>query len=133
MKQNIGHIALVVQDYDKAIQFYTEKLNFSVIEDTVLNETKRWVIVAPPGATECSLLLAKAATEEQSSRIGNQTGGRVFLFLYTDDLARDYQNLLDKGITIVREPVIESWGTVAVFSDLYGNLWDLIERKKMIL
>lgn len=127
MKQYIGHIALVVKDYDEAIQFYTKKLNFSLTEDTVLSDTKRWVIIAPPGSTECSLLLAKAATGQQSASIGNQTGGRVFLFLYTDDFARDYQNLLDKEITIVRKPVKESWGTVAVFSDLYGNLWDLIE------
>ena len=130
MKQSIGHIALVVRDYDEAIEFYTGKLNFRLIEDTVLTETKRWVIVAPQGDGECSLLLAKAASEEQITRIGNQTGGRVFLFLYTDDLDRDHQNLLDKGITIVRQPVTETWGRVLVFSDLYGNLWDLIERVK---
>ena len=127
MKQKIAHIALVVDDYDNAIRFYTEKLHFTLIEDTVLSETKRWVLVAPKGSTECCLLLAKAANEEQRSRIGNQTGGRVFLFLYTDDFQRDYQNLLDKGIEIVREPVKETYGIVAVFADLYGNLWDLIE------
>jgi catechol 2,3-dioxygenase-like lactoylglutathione lyase family enzyme len=127
MKQNIAHIALVVDDYDKAIEFYTKKLHFDLIEDTVLSETKRWVLVAPKGSTGFSLLLAKAANEEQKSRVGNQTGGRVFLFLNTDNFKRDYQNLLDNHIKIVREPVVETWGTVAVFEDLYGNLWDLIE------
>ena len=127
MKQHIAHIALVVDDYDEAIAFYTQKLHFDLIEDTVLNDTKRWVMVAPKGSTECKLLLAKAANDEQHSRVGNQTGGRVFLFLYTDNFKRDYQNLLDQNIKIVREPVLETWGTVAVFADLYGNLWDLIE------
>ena len=127
MKQRIAHIALVVDDYDKAIEFYTKKLHFTLIEDSVLSETKRWVIMAPTGSSECSLLLAKASDDEQSTRIGNQTGGRVFLFLYTDNFKRDYQNLLDHKISIVRKPVIEAWGTVAVFEDLYGNLWDLIE------
>lgn len=127
MKQNIVHIALVVDDYDKAIEFYTQKLHFVLIEDTILSETKRWVLVAPKGSTGCCLLLAKAANEEQSSRVGNQTGGRVFLFLNTDNFKRDYQNLQHHGIKIVREPVVEKWGTVAVFEDLYGNLWDLIE------
>jgi catechol 2,3-dioxygenase-like lactoylglutathione lyase family enzyme len=127
MNQYISHIALIVDDYDKAIEFYTKKLHFILIEDTVLSETKRWVLVAPTGSKECCLLLAKAANEEQNSRIGNQTGGRVFLFLYTDNFQRDYQNLKDQGITIVRKPVIETWGTVAVFEDIYGNLWDLIE------
>jgi len=129
MKQKIAHIALIVDDYDKAIDFYTKKLHFNLIEDTVLNEKKRWVLVAPKGSTDFSLLLAKASTTEEKSRIGNQTGGRVFLFLNTDNFDRDYQNLLDNNIKIVREPVIEEYGTVAVFSDLYGNLWDLIERK----
>jgi len=127
MKQNIVHIALVVDDYDKAIEFYTQKLHFTLIEDTALSTTKRWVLVAPKGSTGCCLLLAKAANEEQSSRVGNQTGGRVFLFLNTDNFKRDYQNLQHYGIKIVREPVVEKWGTVAVFEDLYGNLWDLIE------
>jgi len=127
MKQAIAQIALVVDDYDDAIAFYTERLHFTLIEDTILSATKRWVIVAPPGADGCRLLLAKAANEEQQTRVGNQTGGRVFLFLYTDDFRRDYQNLLDKNVKIVREPVAEAWGTVAVFADLYGNLWDLIE------
>lgn len=129
MKQKIAHIALIVDDYDKAIYFYTKKLHFNLIEDTILSSTKRWVLVAPKGSTEFSLLLAKASTTEEKSRIGNQTGGRVFLFLNTDNFARDYQNLLDNNIKIVREPVTEEYGTVAVFSDLYGNLWDLIERK----
>lgn len=127
MKQQIAHIALVVEDYDEAIAFYTEKLNFVLLEDTPQSETKRWVLVAPPGATECSLLLAKGVGEEQKSRIGNQTGGRVFLFLKTDDFWRDYQSMLSKGIKFTREPKTEDYGTVAVFSDLYGNLWDLIQ------
>lgn len=129
MKQSLAHIALVVRDYDEAIEFYTQKLNFVLIEDTHLSETKRWVLVAPPGSTGCSLLLAKAVGEEQESRIGNQTGGRVFLFLNTDNLDRDYKQMKQKGIAFVREPVMETWGTVAVFADLYGNLWDLIEPK----
>lgn len=127
MKQYLANIALVVRDYDEAVEFYTRKLHFELVEDTRLSETKRWVRVAPPGSTECCLLLAKAAKKEQQSRVGNQTGGRVFLFLHTDDFARDYQNLLDHGIEIVREPSVEEYGTVAVFADLYGNLWDLIE------
>jgi len=127
MKQHIAHIALLVANYDEAIEFYTQKLHFSLIEDTVMSETKRWVMVAPPGSPECCLLLAKAANDEQLSRVGNQTGGRVFLFLNTDNFKRDYQNLLDQNIRIIREPSIESYGTVAVFADLYGNLWDLIE------
>ncbi len=131
MKQHLAHIAIVVDDYDKAIAFYTQKLHFTLVEDTILSDTKRWVLVRPQGATECSLLLAKAATDEQKSRIGNQTGGRVFLFLSTDNFKRDYQNLLDNKIKIVREPSIEAYGTVAVFEDLYGNLWDLIEYGKV--
>ncbi|MGD9707752.1 MAG: VOC family protein [Candidatus Delongbacteria bacterium] len=127
MKNRLAHIAIVVKDYDEAIKFYTEKLNFTLVEDTVLSDTKRWVLVAPQGSTECCLLIAKAANEEQQSRVGNQTGGRVFLFLHTDDFQREYQNLLNKNIKIVREPVVETWGKVAVFEDLYGNLWDLIE------
>ncbi len=129
MKQQIAHIALVVDDYDEAIKFYTEKLNFMLKEDTILSETKRWVLVAPTNTDGCCLLLAKAANEEQKSRVGNQAGGRVFLFLYTDDFWRDYKNMQEKGILFVREPVKESYGTVAVFKDLYGNLWDLIEPK----
>lgn len=129
MKQNLANISLVVDDYDEAIQFYTEKLRFTLEEDTALSETKRWVIVKPPGSS-CGLLLAKAVNEEQKSRIGNQTGGRVFLFLHTDNLQRDYKNLIAKEVRIVREPSEEVYGTVAVFADLYGNLWDLIEPKK---
>lgn len=130
MNQHIAHIALVVTNYDEAIRFYTEKLNFILIEDTKLSETKRWVMVKPAGDGQCCLLLAQAATEEQKSRVGNQTGGRVFLFLYTDDFWRDYNDLLTKDIHFVRPPVTEPYGTVAVFEDLYGNLWDLIEPTK---
>lgn len=127
MNQHIAHIALVVNNYDEAISFYTGKLNFTLIEDTRLSETKRWVVVAPKGQGQCCLLLAQAANEEQKSRVGNQTGGRVFLFLYTDDFWRDYNNMLEKKINFVRPPSTEPYGTVAVFEDLYGNLWDLIE------
>ena len=130
MKQGLAHIALVVADYDEAIAFYTKQLNFTLIEDTVISETKRWVLVAPPGSNGCQLLLAKAANDEQASRVGNQTGGRVFLFLYTDNFQRDYTSMLEKGIEFVREPITEPYGTVAVFKDLYGNLWDLIEPKQ---
>jgi catechol 2,3-dioxygenase-like lactoylglutathione lyase family enzyme len=130
MKQSIAHIALVVDDYDEAIKFYTEKLNFTLLEDTPQSETKRWVLVAPRGSDECSLLLAKGVGEEQRSRIGNQTGGRVFLFLKTDDFWRDYKNMQSQGIVFVREPKTEKYGTVAVFQDLYGNLWDLVEFAK---
>lgn len=126
MKQHIANIALVVSDYDEAIRFYTEKLNFQLIEDTPLSDTKRWVVVAPPGSSGCRLLLAKAANDEQQTRVGNQTGGRVFLFLHTDDFWRDYRRMLGQGIRFVREPAEEPYGTVAVFEDLYGNLWDLI-------
>lgn len=127
MKQQLAHIAIVVNDYDEAINFYTQQLHFSLVEDTILSLEKRWVIVTPPGSNGCGLLLAKAATEEQRSCIGNQTGGRVFLFLYTDNFDRDYNNLLQQKIKIVRAPVTEPYGTVAVFEDLYGNLWDMIE------
>ncbi len=129
MEQRIAHITIVVEDYDEAIRFYTEKLNFILIEDKWLNERKRWVIVAPKGNLSCSLLLAKYNSEEQKSRIGNQTGGRVFLFLYTDNFDRDFKDLKDKEVVIVREPQDEEYGRVLVFSDLYGNLWDLIEPK----
>jgi catechol 2,3-dioxygenase-like lactoylglutathione lyase family enzyme len=127
MKQKIAHVALLVDEYDEAISFYTQKLNFTLVEDTELGKGKRWVLIAPPGSTECCLLLAKAANEEQQTRVGNQAGGRVFLFLNTDNIERDYQNLLNQGVTIAREPVKQPYGTVAVFADLYGNLWDLIE------
>ena len=130
MKQSIVHVALVVNDYDEAIDFYTKKLKFTLIEDTPQSDTKRWVLVAPPGSQDCCLLLAKGVGEEQRSRIGNQTGGRVFLFLKTDDFWRDYRNMQSQGITFIREPKTEEYGTVAVFADLYGNLWDLIEFTK---
>ncbi|KAF9946029.1 hypothetical protein BGZ72_000750 [Mortierella alpina] len=135
MPPSLALIALVVDDYDKAIRFYTEKLHFRLVEDTPLSPQKRWVVVSPPGNNKnnssscgsgCNVLLAKAANDEQSSRVGNQTGGRVFLFLHTDDFHRDYQNLLTNNVRIVREPSVEPYGTVAVFADLYGNLWDLI-------
>jgi catechol 2,3-dioxygenase-like lactoylglutathione lyase family enzyme len=120
-------ISLLVADYDEAIEFYTQKLGFSLVEDTPQSETKRWVVVRPPGASNgCNLLLAKAANDEQQSRVGNQTGGRVFLFLHTDNFERDFNNLVAKHVRIVRPPSVESYGTVAVFADLYGNLWDLI-------
>jgi len=133
MTQRLAHIALLVDDYDKAIEFYTEKLLFRLVEDTMLSSTKRWVIVSPSGSSECNFLLAKAATDEQQSRIGNQTGGRVFLFLHTDDFDNYFQNLKKQGVTIVREPVAEPYGKVAVFADMYGNLWDLIEPVKTVL
>jgi len=129
MQQQIAQIALVVKDYDEAISFYCKKLHFNLVEDTRLSETKRWVLVSPPGSTGTKLLLAQAANEEQLSRVGNQTGGRVFLFLFTDDFDRDFKNLLENEIQIVREPSLELYGKVAVFADLYGNLWDLIQPK----
>ena len=130
MKQRIAHIALVVRDYDEAIQFYTGKLQFTLVEDTALSSTKRWVLIAPKGSNECQLLLAKAANEEQLSRVGDQTGGRVFLFLYTDNFRADYEMMVKEGVEFIREPKVETYGTVAVFKDLYGNLWDLIEPAK---
>ena len=130
MKQAIAHLALVVRDYDEAIDFYTKKLHFTLIEDAYQPEQdKRWVVVSPPGSTGASLLLAKASKPEQEAFIGNQTGGRVFLFLNTDDFWRDYDDMISKGIRFVREPKKEPYGTVAVFEDLYGNLWDLIEKR----
>ncbi|WP_350289948.1 VOC family protein [uncultured Croceitalea sp.] len=127
MKQKIAHIALVVREYDEAIDFYTKKLNFNLVEDTKLDDNKRWVVVSPPGAAECSLLLAKAANEKQLQSVGNQSGGRVFLFLFTDDFWRDYNLMCEKEIKFIRKPKEEIYGTVAVFEDLYGNLWDLLE------
>jgi catechol 2,3-dioxygenase-like lactoylglutathione lyase family enzyme len=127
MQQSLVHIALMVDDYDKAIDFYTKKLKFKLTEDTYLSDTKRWVLVTPQGGTGSSILLAKAANEAQISRIGNQTGGRVFLFLQTDDFQKDYQNLLENHIKIINGPRDETYGRVVVFEDLYGNLWDLIE------
>ena len=127
MIQSLAHIALLVNDYDEAIKFYTQTLQFVLLEDKVMSPTKRWVLIAPQGSTGTSILLAKASNEEQQNRVGNQTGGRVFLFLYTDDIKRDYQNLLDKKVIIVEELTNKPHGTVLVFADLYGNLWDLIE------
>jgi len=128
MLQRIAQMALLVRDYDEAISFYCGLLGFELVEDTRLSPEKRWVLVRPvgPGPGPC-LLLARAANDEQRSRVGNQTGGRVFLFLHCNDFWKDYHDLKQKGIVFVREPVTESWGRVAVFSDLYGNLWDLIE------
>ena len=126
MKQSIVHFALVVKDYDEAIRYYTGVLGFELVEDSRLSESKRWVLVRPKGS-ECSLLLARAVGEAQLSRIGNQTGGRVFLFLSTDDFERDYKAFLERGVRFVRPPGSEPYGTVAVFEDLYGNLWDLIQ------
>lgn len=128
MRQSIATVALVVRDYDEALAFYVGTLGFTLIEDTYIPaQDKRWVTVAPPGSTGPLLLLARAVGEEQSSRIGNQTGGRVFLFLYTDDFWRDYAAYRSKGVIFVREPKEESYGTVAVFADLYGTLWDLLQ------
>ena len=128
MKQAIVHIALVVHDYDEAIEFYTKKLNFTLLDDTYQPEQdKRWVVVAPPGSKETTLLLARASTPEQEACIGNQAGGRVFLFLNTDDFWRDYNKMKSNSIEFVREPKSTEYGLVAVFKDLYGNLWDLVE------
>lgn len=127
MRQHLALVAIVVDDYDEAIDFYTKKLDFELMEDTPQSETKRWVVVKPKGEGQTALLLAKAANQTQRMAVGNQTGGRVFLFLYTDDFDRDYQNLLNQKITIVRQPKTETYGKVVVFADLYGNLWDLIE------
>ncbi len=128
MKQTIIHIAIVVRDYDEAITFFTKKLDFKLIEDTYQPEQdKRWVVVSPPGSTGTTLLLAKASNSEQESFIGNQSGGRVFLFLNSDDFWRDYNNMIAKGINFVRQPKEETYGIVAVFEDLYGNLWDLLQ------
>lgn len=131
MKRHLGLTAIVVTDYDEAIDFYVGTLGFELVEDTYVPEQqKRWVVVAPPGCTESRLLLARAVGDEQSSRVGNQTGGRVFLFLYTDDFWRDYETYRAKGVKFVREPKKESYGTVAVFVDLYGNMWDLFQAKE---
>ena len=127
--QTIGYIALVVRDYDEALGFYIEKLNFKLIEDTQLTKDKRWVLIAPPGSRGTNLLLARAATAEQETRVGNQTGGRVFLFLHTDNFWRDYEEMMARKVKFVRPPSEEPYGTVAVFEDLYGNLWDLLQLK----
>ena len=133
MPQNIGYITLVVRDYDEAIAFFTQTLSFDLIEDSPSldrsGHQKRWVLIAPPGSTGTRILLAKASTAEETSRIGNQTGGRVFLFLHTDDFWRDYKAWTAKGVRFVREPKEEEYGTVAVFEDLYGNKWDLLQLK----
>ncbi|CRK84542.1 VOC family protein [Neobacillus massiliamazoniensis] len=131
MIQSVVHIALVVKDYDEAIEFYTIKLHFTLIEDTYQPEQdKRWVVVSPPGSSGTTILLARASKPEQISFIGNQAGGRVFLFLGTDDFWRDYNDMMTKGIEFVREPKEQSYGIVAVFKDLYGNLWDLVQFKE---
>ncbi|MEK3779375.1 VOC family protein [Paenibacillus sp. FSL R5-0810] len=128
MIQSIVHIALVVKDYDEAIEFYTRKLNFTLLEDTYQPEQdKRWVVVAPPGSVGTTILLARASKPEQEPFIGNQAGGRVFLFLNTDDFWRDYEEMVQRGIEFVRPPKEQPYGMVAVFKDLYGNLWDLLE------
>jgi catechol 2,3-dioxygenase-like lactoylglutathione lyase family enzyme len=130
VKQSLGLVAIVVRDYDEAIDFYVGTLGFEIIEDTAIPEQdKRWVVVAPPGSSGSRLLLARAVGQEQASRIGSQTGGRVFLFLYTDDFWRDFRDYKRKGVVFIRDPREESYGTVAVFRDLYGNLWDLLQPK----
>ena len=131
MKQRLGLISIVVADYDEAISFYCDVLGFELIEDSRMSEVKRWVVVRPMGNGSCSLLLAKAANVHQQSRVGDQTGGRVFLFLYTDDIDRDLKNLLAHQVEIVRPITDEIYGRVLVFADLYGNLWDLIETKEL--
>lgn len=140
MPQTLGHVTMVVRDYDEAIAFFTQKLDFLVIEDSPSKDRqgrdKRWVLMAPPGASlgsgGTSLLLARASTPEEESRIGNQTGGRVFLFLHTDDFWRDYRVMIERGVKFVREPREDTYGTVAVFEDLYGNKWDLLERSNAV-
>jgi catechol 2,3-dioxygenase-like lactoylglutathione lyase family enzyme len=132
MKQSIVHVTLVVRDYDEAIAFFTNTLDFVLIEDTHIPEQdKRWVLVAPPGSTGTTLLLARPTNSDQEFFIGNQTGGRVTFFLGTDDFWRDYNNMVGQGIEFVRPPKVESYGTVAVFKDLYGNLWDLVQRNRI--
>jgi catechol 2,3-dioxygenase-like lactoylglutathione lyase family enzyme len=130
MSQQLIHVTLVVHDYDEAITFYTRKLNFMLVEDTKISDEKRWVLVKPPGSNGLCLLLAKAINDEQRSRVGDQTGGRVFLFLETDNFGRDFDMLRQNHVTILREPSEESYGTVAVFADLYGNKWDLLQLRK---
>jgi len=128
VKQSIVHMALVVRDYDEAIEFYTETLHFTLVEDTYQPEQdKRWVVISPPGSDGATLLLARASKPEQETFIGNQAGGRVFLFLNTDDFWRDYNEMVERGVNFVREPKTEPYGIVAVFEDLYGNLWDLLQ------
>jgi lactoylglutathione lyase len=133
MSQTIGYISLLVRDYDEAIAFYTAALGFKVLEDKPVAPDKRWVLIAPRGRSSPCLLLARADTPEQQSRVGNQTGGRVFLFLHTDDFQSDYHNLKKRGVQFVRPPQEESYGTVAVFEDLYGNKWDLLQLRNQPL
>lgn len=128
MNQSIFQIALLVKDYDEALDFYLNKLHFQLMENTVIGPTKRWLVIKPKGENSCSILLTKAKNEKEVFCVGNQSGGRVFLFLYTDDLLRDYKNLQDFGVAIIRKPKEESFGKVLVFADLYGNLWDLIQK-----
>jgi catechol 2,3-dioxygenase-like lactoylglutathione lyase family enzyme len=130
MKQSIGHVSLLVRDYDEAIAYYTRVLGFHLVRDDAIAEGKRWVLVVPPGAAECALLLAQAKNEEERNAIGRQAGGRVFLFLHTDDFWRDYQAFTSRGVHFCERPREEAYGTVAVFEDLYGNRWDLLELKK---
>ena len=132
MQQYLAGISLVVNDYDEAIEFYTRKLSFTLLEDTRMSDTKRWVVIAPPGSTGCTLLLAKAANDGQKAAVGNQTGGRVFLFLHTDNFDRDYNQMQEAGIEFIESPRQEAYGKVVVFADLYGNRWDLIEPKKTL-
>ena len=127
MAQTIGHVTLVVRNYDEAIEFFTKAMGFELLEDSRLDSQKRWVVVGPKGSSGTTLLLAEAATPEQHASIGNQTGGRVFLFLQTDDFWRDYHDMVEKGITFVREPKETNYGIVAVWEDLYGNWWDLLQ------
>ncbi len=134
MPQTLGYVALLVRDYDEALAYYTQKLGFRVVEDSPSKdrngEPKRWILISPQGSTGTNLLLAKASSPGEISRIGNQTGGRVFLFLHTDDFWRDYHSLIARDVKFVREPREESYGTVAVFEDLYGNMWDLLQLKR---
>ena len=133
MPQYLGLVSLVVRDYDEALAFYVEKLGFTLTEDTYQPaQDKRWVVVSPPGARETAILLARASSEHQRTRIGDQTGNRVFLFLYTDDFWRDFNAYKSNGVTFVREPKVEAYGTVAVFQDLYGNQWDLIQANRAV-
>jgi catechol 2,3-dioxygenase-like lactoylglutathione lyase family enzyme len=128
--RSIGYVALVVRDYDEAIDYYTRALGFELVEDTTLTDTKRWVLLAAPGSVETRLLLAKASTPRQMARVGDQTGGRVFLFLHTDDFQRDYREMAARGVKFREVPRDESYGTVAVFEDLYGNRWDLLQLRR---
>ena len=127
MNQRLAHVTIVVKDYDEALEFYTKKLSFTLVEDTRLTGEKRWVLVAPPGDHTCYILLAKAKNERQTASVGNQTGGRVAFFLHTDDFWRDFKKLKQNEVRFVRQPMEEEYGIVAVFEDLYGNLWDLIQ------